>query len=92
MGDAATPTLQQGQRVLARDRAWRVAGVQTVGQGRAVVQLLPADGDHRKPLSVVVPPEDVVALPTEDLHFDLNLLGPIGPWRRAHQALLLTAV
>jgi hypothetical protein len=92
MADAAAVTLRPGERVLARDRAWRVAKVQALGQGRAVVELLPAEGDHHKPLSVIVPPEHLVPLPTEDLRFDLALIAPIGPWRRADEALSLTAV
>lgn len=92
MSDAAVLSLRPGERVLARDRAWRIAGVQTVAQGRSVVQLLPADGDALKPLSVVVPPEDICPLPSEDLRFDLSLFSPFGPWRRAHEALNLTAI
>jgi len=89
-----TPQLSvhPGDRVLVRDRAWRVNGVQPVGDGRAVVMLFPLERDHHKPLSVVVPPEKLQSLPAEDLRFDPALLGPIGPWRRAHEALALTAV
>jgi superfamily II DNA or RNA helicase len=92
MDQAAPLSLRTGERVLVRDQAWRVEAVQPIGQGRSVVQLLPADGDHRRPLSVVVPPEDLLPLPTEDLRFDLDLLSPLGPWRRGHEAIRLTAV
>lgn len=92
MNVGAALSLKPGERVLARDRAWRIASVQTVGQGRSVVHLLPTDGDHLKPLSVVVPPEHLLPLPSEILRFDLGFLAPIGPWRRAHEALNLTAI
>jgi len=85
-------TLHAGDRVLVRDAAWRIANLQPVGNARVVAQLEPIDGNRRRPLSVVVPPECLVSLPTEDLCFDLNFISPIGPWRRAHEALRLTAV
>jgi superfamily II DNA or RNA helicase len=63
-----------------------------LGPGRSLVDLVPADGRDLRPLSVVVPPERVVPLPTEDLRFDPSLVAPIGPWWRSHEALSLTAI
>lgn len=54
--------------------------------------LVPLERNHQKTLSVVVPPEQLQTLPTEDPRFGPTLLEPIGPWRRAHEALALTAV
>ena len=81
--------LRQGDRVAVRDRPWRVQGVEEIGPGQQLLKLLPA-GDGGVPLSVVSPPERVTPLPPEELRFDVNELGPIGPWLAAHRALALT--
>jgi superfamily II DNA or RNA helicase len=84
-------TIAVGDRVAARDRPWRVQGVEQLGPGRHLLKLLPAGGDGGSPLTVVTPPERVTPLPPEELRFDPAELGPIGPWLTAHKALALTA-
>ncbi|HXH07184.1 MAG TPA: helicase-related protein [Vicinamibacterales bacterium] len=85
-------SLQAGDRVSVRDRAWRVQGAEPYGPGRTLLRLLPADGDGVPPLTVVTPPERVTPLPPADLRFDLQGFTPVGPWLDAHRALMLTAV
>jgi superfamily II DNA or RNA helicase len=80
-----------GDRVAARDRPWRVEAIRDLGDGKALLKLLPASDDGASPLVVVCPPERVVRLPPEELRFDLDEIAPIVPWLRAHQALILTA-
>lgn len=92
MSERCSTALQIGERVLVRDHAWRVRRVLPLGPGRSLVDLVPADGRDLRPLSVVVPPERVVPLPTEDLRFDPSRVAPIGPWWRSHEALSLTAI
>src|SRR5579884_3710551 len=83
--------LRVGDRVAVRDRPWRVEDIRDLGDGKALLKLLPASGDGASPLAVVCPPERVVRLPPEELRFDLDEIAPIVPWLRAHQALTLTA-
>jgi ERCC4-related helicase len=83
--------LAAGDRVAVRDRPWRVQGVQQLASDRRLLKLLPTDGEGGSPLAVVTPPELVTPLPSEELRFDLDELGPIGPWLSAHRALALTA-
>lgn len=54
-----------------------------MGHGQAFLRLLPADGRGDGSITVVAPPERVVALPPEELRFDLARVGPIGPWLNA---------
>ncbi len=84
--------IRPGDRVAVRDRPWRVQRVEEVAPGQHLLKIVPAAGEGDPPLAVVTPPERVTPLPPEELHFDLQQLGPVGPWVAAHRALALTAV
>lgn len=81
-----------GDRVAVRDAVWRIEAVEELGDGRALLSLLPAEPNGHGRLPVVVPPDRVTPLPTEELSFDLKLVSPIGPWLWAHRALALTCI
>lgn len=82
-------TLTVGDRVLVRDRPWRVAKTRSVADGRSIVEIEAVDDDQPRRLSVAVPPEDLVPLPTDEIEFDLRRLDSFASWARAH--LILSA-
>ncbi|MEW5807414.1 MAG: helicase-related protein [Acidobacteriota bacterium] len=49
------------------------------------------EGEPRS-LSLVVPPEEITPLPTEDLRFDLRGLSPYAPWAQAHRLMATTMI
>lgn len=79
-------------RILFRDRPWRVRQVTTVAENHKLVELEALDGDYPASLSVAVPPDEVVPLPNEDLVFDLAGLDSFWAGSRAHRILGATLV
>jgi len=79
-------------RVLLRDRPWRVRKVSEIAQGYNLVEVESLDGDFPSSLSVSVPPEEILPLPNEDLEFDVGQLDSFYPWSRAHKVLMATLV
>lgn len=81
-----------GDRVLVRDRLWRVSQRSQISEYATTLQLESLDQDNPRVLSVAVPPDEVVPLPNESLSFDLNALDGFTPWAHAHMALAATLV
>lgn len=82
----------EGDRVLLRDRPWRVRSRSQVAGSATVMELEAQDGELPHLVSVMVPPDEIISLPSETLHFDLNGLDAFGPWARAHQILGATLI
>ncbi|MCU0293324.1 MAG: DEAD/DEAH box helicase [Thermoanaerobaculaceae bacterium] len=83
-------TAHLGDRVVVRDRPWRVIGVQTVTGGALLVELEALDQEEPGSLTVVSPPDEVTTLPSADLAYDERGFVPWSHWRRWHQALAAT--
>ncbi len=79
--------LNEGDRILLRDRPWRVRSVTSAGEERRIVEVEALDGDSPAQLSAVVPPEAVEPLPSEAVAFDLRGLDSFASWSRAHLVL-----
>ncbi|ROR02914.1 helicase-related protein [Desulfosoma caldarium] len=84
--------LSEGDRILLRDRPWRVRKVTGAGERHRIVEVEALDGDHPAELSVVVPPEEITPLPGEAIQFDLRGLDSFASWSRAHLILAATLV
>ena len=63
--------INTGDRVILRDRPWRVLKVQAAADNRKIIECEALDGDFPSALSAVIPPEEAVALPSEEVQFDL---------------------
>jgi superfamily II DNA or RNA helicase len=87
-----TLSVSAGDRVLLRDRPWRVRKVTSAGDDRRIVEVEALDGDTPAALSAVIPPEDATPLPSEEVHFDLTGLDSLAAWSRAHLILGSTLV
>jgi superfamily II DNA/RNA helicase len=85
-------TLQDGDRVLARDRPWRIRSRKALPDHNAVFELEALDGDDPVSLSLVVPPDEVLALASEAVAFDPSGLDSFQSWSRAHRVLRATLV
>ncbi|MBM4395091.1 MAG: DEAD/DEAH box helicase [Deltaproteobacteria bacterium] len=81
-----------GDRLLVRDRPWRVSASSPAGDTHRVLGLEALDGDRPATMSVVVPPEEPLPLPSADLEFDLTGLESFAAWSRAHRILAATLV
>jgi superfamily II DNA or RNA helicase len=90
-GSQSTNPIQIGERVCLRDRIWRVRKIQSLSGTSRLVEVESLE-EERQILSVVTPPETIVSLPTEALHFDLRSLAPFYPWVRSHQILATAMV
>jgi len=88
----AQVALVPNDRVLLRDRPWRVQKVLAVANGCSLIELEALDGDQPASLSVAVPPEEPLPLPSEELEFDLRQLDSFTAWSRAHRILAATLV
>ncbi len=89
---ATRSPLRVGDRVVVRDRPWRVRKLTAISPEQAVIGVEALDGAAPHELSVVVPPDDLATLPPEGLAFDLNGLDTFAAWRDAHLILGATAV
>ncbi len=81
-----------GDRILLRDRPWRVRGVTTVAGDHSIVQIEALDGDAPGNLSVVTPPERLVPLPSEEVRYDAAGFESFAAWSNAHRILAATLV
>jgi len=79
-----------GDRVLVRDRPWRVRLARPVSEGAFLLELDALDGEVPTSLPVVSPPEDVTPIPPQGLTFDANGLVPWRPWADAHRVIAAT--
>jgi len=84
--------ISKNDRILLRDRLWVVRQVTEMEGGRLLLKLDALDGDEPASLEVAVPPEELQALPTEDLYFDLAQLDSLATWANAHRILAATLV
>ncbi len=85
-----------GDRVMVRDRPWRVQKIQPIGGGPAILELEALDGEDPLSLTVALIPgvslEEIEPLPNEDLLFDLRQLESFAAWAAAHRILAATLV
>lgn len=63
-----------------------------IADAHAILELDALDADHPRRLSVVAPPEEPVALPPEDLSFDLANLDSLRSWSLNHRIVDATLV
>jgi len=84
--------LGTGDRVLLRDRPWTIRKISSAANGLRIVEVEALDGDSPASLSVVIPPEQAVPLPTCDVAFDLRAVDSFGAWSTAHRILSATRV
>lgn len=83
--------LSVGDRVLLRDRLWRVGTLQHAGDC-AVAGLEALDVESPGTLTVAIPPEEFASLPADELRFDLSGLEAFESWARAHEAIQAAAI
>lgn len=75
------------QRILVRDRIWRIQSQKEIGENQKLFHLLePSTGET---LKVLAPPELVEFLPDESPVFDKQCLSPLHPWLMSHKAIQL---
>lgn len=79
-------------RILLRDRPWRVRKAVSAGEARHILELDALDGDFPASLSVVTPLEEALPLASEEVQFDLRGLDSFSAWARAHLILGATLV
>ena len=87
-----TIALSVGDRIALRDRPWRVLKVMPAGDDRHIIECEALDDDSPTALSAVIPPEEVVSLPSEEVQFDLQGIDSFAAWSRAHLILGATMV
>ena len=91
----ATPVplpVQLGDRVLVRDRPWRVERVTDLPGSHVALQVAALDGQNPARLSVVSPPEEFALLPSEAPSFGTSQIDSFHAWLRAHQIIDATRV
>ncbi len=84
--------MNEGDRILLRDRPWRVRKIIAAGDERRIAELEALDGDLPGELSAVVPPEAFEPLPSEAVAFDLRGLDSLAAWSKGHLVLGATLV
>lgn len=92
MGPPVSLSYSAGDRLLVRDRPWRIVSAQPLVEPHVLVELLALDTDVPRSLSVVIPPEQASPLPPEDLRFDVGSIDSVHPWLRSHRAIDATLV
>ena len=83
---------QPGDRLLLRDRPWRLLRQTAAGDSRYLFELEALDGDIPSALSVVVPPEEATLLPSQEVQFDLRGIDSLNAWVSAHRLIAATLV
>jgi ERCC4-related helicase len=78
------------QRVLARDKVWRVQKCTDVTGGRKLYSLLAANDSSA--IEILSPPDDVVPIEGEAPNFSKNSLAPFHSWNVAHDILNLGSI
>jgi hypothetical protein len=81
-----------GERVLLRERPWRVLKQEPLSPGRAVLELEALDGDSPRNSSILIPPDTVIPLPAEDLTLDPSAFDSFSSWSRGHRVLASSLV
>jgi ERCC4-related helicase len=84
--------LNAGDRVLLRDRPWRIRKVTAVANDHSILEAEGLDGDRPASISVVTPPEQITALPSEEVQFEPAALESFAAWSNAHLILGATLV
>lgn len=84
--------LSPNERILLRDRPWRVRKVTAVSDNCTLIELEALDGDQPDSLAVAIPPEEPVLLPSEAPEFNLRQLDSFASWSNAHRILWATLV
>lgn len=79
-------------RIVVRDRPWRVRKATEVEGEQWLVSLEALDGDLPESLEVLVPLEPYEHLPSERLAFDLSGFDSLAAWANAHRILAATLV
>jgi superfamily II DNA or RNA helicase len=84
--------LNPGDRILLRDRPWRIRKLVSGGNEHTMLELEALDGDTPRTLSVVTPPEEATPLPNQEVEFDLDGLESLATWANAHRIIAATLV
>jgi hypothetical protein len=69
---AQNPSCSVGDRILLRERGWRIVKRSDLSPEEAILELEALDAERPRMLSVVVPPDEFRLLPGEELSFDLR--------------------
>jgi hypothetical protein len=78
------------QRILLRDRAWRVESATKVAEDKTLFRLFdPSSGER---LEALRPPEIYESLPEESPVFSKNAVAPFESWQSANLALKMSSV
>lgn len=85
-------TLNAGDRILLRDRPWRIRKVVPGGNDHRILEVEALDGDTPRTLSVVTPPEEATPLPNQDVEFDRAGFESLATWANAHRIIGATLV
>jgi hypothetical protein len=85
-------SLNAGDRVILRDRPWRVLKLLSAAGEHHIVECEALDGDSPRNLSAVIPPEEVVLLPSEEVRFNVGGLDSFAAWSRSHLILGATLI
>ncbi len=87
-----TISVNAGDRIILRDRPWRVLKVLSAADDRRIVECTALDGDDPHNLSAVIPPEEAALLPNQDVQFDLRGIDSSSAWFRSHLILGATLI
>lgn len=80
--------IKPGDRVLVRERPWKVKSINDCQTTQALVELEALDDDFRpRFLTIITPPEEVVLLPNQEVTFDLRAFDSYSAWSWAHRIL-----
>ncbi|HXG43490.1 MAG TPA: helicase-related protein [Gemmatimonadales bacterium] len=86
------PVLNPGDRILLRDRPWRVRKVVPGGNEHRILELEALDGDVPRTLSAVTPPEEATPLPNQEVALDRAGFESFAAWANAHRIIAATLV
>jgi hypothetical protein len=78
------------QRILLRDRAWRVESATKVAEDKTLFRLFDPSSAER--LEALCPPEIYESLPEESPVFSKNAVAPFETWQSANLALKMSGV
>jgi superfamily II DNA or RNA helicase len=84
--------LNAGDRILLRDRPWRIRKVVSGGNEHRILEVEALDGDTPRTLSVVTPPEEATPLPNQEVDFDRAGVESFATWANAHRIIAATLV
>jgi superfamily II DNA or RNA helicase len=81
-----------GERLLLRDRPWRIRKVVSGGNDHRILELEALDDDTPRTLSVVTPPEEATPLSNQEVEFDRAGVESFATWVNAHRIIAATLV